>query len=77
MQVWVRLYLTFKGRAPDGEIPHLLELADGATVDEALASLSIQPSEAKVVLLNGRLPQGRTTIKDGDHLTVCPPLEGG
>ena len=77
MQVRIRLYLTFKGRAPDGESPYLLELPDGATVDEALASLSIRSSEAKVVLINGRLSQGGATIKDGDHLTVFPPLEGG
>ena len=77
MRVEVRLLLTFKGKAPNGENPFELALSAGSTVAQALASLSISPSAAKVVLVNGRMSTGEDKLKEGDHLTVFPPLEGG
>ena len=77
MHVRVRLLLTFKDKAPDGERPFALTLAGGCTVDRALESLSISDDAAKVVLVNGRLATGTQRLSDGDELTVFPPLEGG
>ncbi len=77
MRVEVRLLLTFKGKAPDGENPFALELSDGTTVAQALEALSICSSAAKVILVNGRLSTGEQKLNPGDQLTVFPPLEGG
>lgn len=77
MHVEVRLLLTFKGKAPNGENPFALELSDGTTVAQALAGLSISSAAAKVILVNGRLSTGEQKLNPGDRLTVFPPLEGG
>ena len=77
MRVEVKLLLTFKGKAPNGRNPFYLEIAPGMTVAQTLASLSIPPAAPKVVLLNGRLSADEQILKNGDRLTVFPPLEGG
>ena len=77
MRVEVRLLLTFKGNAPNGEHPFTLEFPDGVTVAQVLESLSISSSTAKVVLVNGRFSSGGQQLTDGDQITVFPPLEGG
>jgi sulfur carrier protein ThiS len=77
VRVEVTLLLTFKDKAPGGEQPFALELAPGTTVGQALESLSIPASAAKVVLNNGRVSGYGQKLKAGDRLTVFPPLEGG
>jgi len=77
MRIELRLLLSFKDKAPDGKNPVELELSAGATVAGVLEFLSISASTDKVVLLNGRVTAGEQKLKDGDQLTVFPPLEGG
>ncbi len=77
MRVEIRLLLTFKEKAPDGEKPFGLALSPGTTVAQALERLSISTSTAKVILVNGRAATNDQELKNGDQLTVFPPLEGG
>ena len=77
MRVEVKLLLTFKKMGPDGEKPFGLDLPFGTTVGQALESVSIPPSKAKVIILNGRVSQESEELKDGDRITVFPPIEGG
>jgi sulfur carrier protein ThiS len=77
VQVKVKLLLTFKENVPGGKNPFYLESDPGITASQALALLSIPPSEPKVILLNGRFSTEEQELKDGDTLTVFPPLEGG
>lgn len=77
MRVAVKLMLTFESKGPRGEKPIELMLSPGATIGQVLESFSIKPSVAKVILLNGRITEEAQELKDGDQLTVFPPLEGG
>ncbi|MGD2185306.1 MAG: MoaD/ThiS family protein [Desulfobacterales bacterium] len=77
MRIEVRLLLSFKEKAPDGEKLFELELSPGATVTDALESLRIPSSSAKVIVVNGRTSKSGQELKNGDQLTVFPPLEGG
>jgi sulfur carrier protein ThiS len=77
MQIRINLYLTFKERAPGGENSFSMEMPDGSTLDEALESLGISSREPKVALINGRSAASGAELKDGDQLTVFPPMEGG
>ena len=77
MHVEARLLLTFKKGVPGDGQPLRLELAPGSTVAQAIAALPLPPDARKVVLLNGRLAVDAQVLKDGDVLTVFPPLEGG
>jgi sulfur carrier protein ThiS len=77
MHIEVRLLLTFKELSPNGEDPFTLEFPPGVTVAQALESLGIPVEKRKVLVLNGRMTNNLQMLKDGDQLTVFPPLEGG
>jgi sulfur carrier protein len=53
------------------------ELADGATVQDALNSLEISAAEAAILFLNGRHTQPEQGLTEGDSLAVFPPVGGG
>lgn len=54
---------------------------DGATLDAVLESLKLDSAESYMVLVNGEaVPSGEWpghTVRDGDELTVFPPIKGG
>ena len=77
MRIEVRLFLSFKEKAPNGEKSFELELSPGATVADVLESLFIPSSTAKVIVVNGRASKSEQELNNGDQLTVFPPLEGG
>jgi sulfur carrier protein ThiS len=49
-------------------------LADGATLEQALAAAEVD-SDGFQVRVNGRTPCG--TIADGDMITLVPAIKGG
>ncbi len=77
MRVRVRLQLTFARCAPGGRNPFDLELAPGGTVADALEAAAVPSAAPKVVMVNGRVATVRQVLREGDALTVFPPLEGG
>ncbi len=52
-------------------------LAEGATVQDALDSLGISPAEAAILFLNGRHTKPEQVLTEGDSLAVFPPVGGG
>jgi molybdopterin synthase catalytic subunit len=82
MTVRVRLFAILRERAGRDEVE--LELADGATVAEAIAAVRELPGLADVI---GRLPvrmavnrdyaSEGTTLAAGDELALIPPVSGG
>ncbi len=54
-----------------------LDLPDGTTVAQALAKVKVPLDEAKIVLVNGRHAKFDTPLKEGDRLSVFPPVGGG
>jgi len=59
----------------------MIDLPEGASVAEALASLSLKNPDGHATLLNDEsVPAGErdeTPMKAGDILTVFPPIHGG
>ena len=59
----------------------VVDLADGATPNDALAALDLPAEDAFVTLVNDEsVPPGvrdRLSLKAGDTLTVFPPIKGG
>jgi molybdopterin converting factor subunit 1 len=82
MTVRVRLFAILRERAGRGEVE--LELAEGATVAEAIEAVGSLPGLSDVV---GRLPvrmavnrdyaTEETTLAAGDELALIPPVSGG
>lgn len=83
MRVTVKLYATLSDYLPGGSRNNRVEIdvADGATVVEALQPFGLPPRLTHLVLVNGTfIPPDQRAIKilgDGDVLAVWPPIAGG
>jgi len=83
MHVRVRLFASYREAAGAGEVE--LDLADGATVGDAVAALrrrypAIQPAgsdRALVAARNREYATRDTTLADGDEVALIPPVSGG
>jgi molybdenum cofactor biosynthesis protein MoaC/molybdopterin converting factor subunit 1 len=82
MQVEVRLFAVFRERA--GRDTLRLELADGATVADALAAAAREPGLAEILAkmpvraaLNREYVDESAIVSAGDELALIPPVSGG
>ena len=82
MQVEIRLFAVFRERA--GRDTLSLELADGATVADALAAAGREPGLGEILgrmpvraALNREYVDSDAAISEGDELALIPPVSGG
>ncbi len=78
MKIKVKVFATLRKYAADessGE--QELELAEGATVGEALAELKIPEEEVAFVFVNSTRKKLDEVLAEGDELGVFPPIAGG
>src|SRR5829696_486137 len=82
MQVDVRLFAILRERAGTGSLR--LELADGATVADALAAAAREPGLGETLArmpvraaLNREYVAEDVSIAPGDELALIPPVSGG
>jgi sulfur carrier protein ThiS len=75
MQIQLKLMGVLKQQStPDSK----LELADGATIEDALKALEVPSKSVQVFTVNGSLERNRERVLvDGDELSVIPPVGGG
>ena len=50
---------------------------DAATVEDILDKLNIPVTEAAIMLINGFHSKATDNVKDGDVVSVFPPVAGG
>jgi len=75
MQIRVNLMGGLKKQSPEG---NALALADGASINDALAAMGLSASQVQIVMHQGRpQPNRDTALGDGDEITVVPPVGGG
>ena len=79
MKIEVHLYATLTQYLPKGSENRraVMECPDGATVLQVIDQLGIPREHPNMVLINGIHAQDDTPLKDGDVLSVFPPLAGG
>jgi sulfur carrier protein ThiS len=83
MRVVLRLHATLRDYLPEGTDTKgaALDLPDGATIPDALATLAVPLSLAHIILINGRhvlRPDVATRrLAEGDELVVFPAIGGG
>ena len=79
MKVEVALYATLSKHLPPGAQNRraIIEVKDGATVREVLNHLGVPPELPNILLVNGRQAPEDTVLKEGETLSVFPPLAGG
>ena len=75
MRIRLKLMGLLKAGTPAGGV---LDVPDGATIEDALRVLAIAPPGNAVISVNGRIERDRTrTLAADDELTVIPPVGGG
>lgn len=79
MKIEVALFATLSKYLPPGAQNRraVIEVQDGATVREVLNQLGIPPDLPNILLVNGRQSPENTILRDGETLSVFPPLAGG
>ena len=79
MEIRVELFLHFRKPAAPGSPgePVLLDLPSSATARDVLAHLGIPERVEKIVLVDGLTHPLDAPLREGQTVTVFPPLEGG
>ncbi|MGH7410166.1 MAG: MoaD/ThiS family protein [Candidatus Methylomirabilis sp.] len=79
MKIEVQLYATLSQYLPKGSENRkaVMEFADGIMVGQVIDTLGIPKEHPNMVLLNGIHAEDGAPLKDGDVLSVFPPLAGG
>jgi len=75
VRIRLKLMGLLKARTPAGGV---LDVPEGATIEDALRALAIVPPGNAVFTVNGRIERDRArTLAADDELTVIPPVGGG
>ena len=79
MKVEIALYATLSQYLPPGAQNRraVLEVKDGATVRDVMTQVGIPSDLPNILLVNGRQAPESTVLKDGETLSIFPPLAGG
>mgnify|MGYP001169088155 FL=1 len=75
MQIRVKLMAALKDKSPEGNV---LDLPDGATINQALAAMSVPGNFVHLVMVNNQMERDRgRELADDDELMVMPPVGAG
>lgn len=74
LKIEVRYFATLRR---EGKKKEILEVKDVVTAAELIESLDIQPEDIAILLVNGIRAELDETIKDGDVVSLFPPVGGG
>jgi molybdopterin synthase sulfur carrier subunit len=79
MKIEVALYATLSKYLPPGAQNRkaVIEVRDGSTIRDVLSHLGIPQDLPNILLANGRQALEESALRDGDTLSVFPPLAGG
>ncbi len=79
MEIEIRLFATFRDHLPPGSQSFSFKksFADGATVADVIESLRLPENEEKISIVNGSHAPMEYILRDGDVLSVFPPIAGG
>ena len=78
MKVRVKLFATLRKYGSDKVAQNDgLELAEGATIRQALAELGVPEPSVAFVFVNSRQRKLDESLADGDELGVFPAIAGG
>jgi molybdopterin synthase catalytic subunit len=75
MKVSVRLFAVLRERAGSDTVE--LELADGATVRDAIAAVPVADGVPVVMAVNREVAADDVVLRPGDELALIPPVSGG
>ncbi|MBD3181740.1 MoaD/ThiS family protein [Candidatus Poribacteria bacterium] len=79
MKIKVKMFANLAKLLPPGSQNKQADLTikSGAKVQDVLDKLKVPPKLTNVFMVNGSLVDKETELKDGDILSVFPPVSGG
>lgn len=79
MEIEVRLFAIFQRYLPQGRSPYSckLKVEVESRVKDILNNLSLPEEMPKIILLNGVRCNPESKLREGDVLSIFPPLGGG
>ncbi|MGQ9609952.1 MAG: MoaD/ThiS family protein [bacterium] len=79
MNVRIKLFSYLAKLLPPGSQNNTAEIIieEGVTVEDMLNMLNVPNDTTNVVLVNRKYQDRKTMLKEGDTVTVFPPITGG
>ena len=82
MKIYLELYASLMHLLPPGKsrFRREIKVADNAVVQEVIDAYHIPLEQAHIVLVNGKFvcdERDKHTLKEGDVLSIWPPVAGG
>jgi molybdopterin converting factor small subunit len=79
MEIEVKLFATLRDYLPQGSdrFSCKMEVDEGTRVQDVLTRLKIPGEMPKIILVNGTHGKKEQVLKEGDVLSVFPPVAGG
>ncbi len=79
MQIEVKLFATLRDYLPKGSsrFSCKMEIESSTRVQDILSRLKIPDEMPKIILINGVHGKKEQTLKEGDVLSIFPPVAGG
>lgn len=79
MNVRIKLFSYLAKLLPPGSQNNTAEIIieEGVTVEDLLNMLNVPNDTTNVVLVNRKYQDRKTMLKEGDTVTVFPPITGG
>ena len=79
MEIELKLFATLRDYLPKGSdrFSCKLKIEEHTRVRDILAKLRIPEDMPKIILVNGVHGKGEQVLKEGDVLSVFPPVAGG
>ena len=75
MRIRVKLMAALKEKSPEGDV---LELSEGATINDALAAMKVPGNFVHLVMVNNQMERDRgRELVDDDELMGMPPVGAG
>ncbi len=80
MKIEIRLLTQLKPYLPNPDIAgdtQIIDLKNDATIKDVIMELGIPLDMPKVIMLNEKQGKLEDKLKDGDRVTIFPPVGGG
>jgi sulfur carrier protein len=79
MEIEVKLFAIFQRYLPPGSSPYSckLRLESEAQVEDVVNYLNLPKEMPKILLLNGIRCKPESKLREGDVISIFPPLGGG
>lgn len=77
MKLTIELQAYLMQYSPDGKDTFDYEMPVGAKIWDVIKKLGVPDELASIIIVSNASVDYQHTLKDGDHITMIPPLAGG